>query len=100
MSSPRTVEFYQVQLANLANGKIAVSMSATTVDDTEQPELSSSDIGHYQAADVDDGGAQADVKQHPNQRSRQCFGPRPAHRRLAAQDAPAARQRSRRAKGA
>jgi hypothetical protein len=49
----KVFEFLHIELAPLANGKISVSVTATTVDD-EEPQLLNQEIATDQVATVDD----------------------------------------------
>ena len=56
----RSVEFFNIELAPLADGRVFVSMTATTVDDQE-PQLLTQEIVRDTAATIDD--ALAIIKQ-------------------------------------
>ena len=47
------VEFYTIQIAELADGRLGVTMTATTVDDTE-PQLLSQEVASDCVTSVDD----------------------------------------------
>jgi hypothetical protein len=49
----KVVEFLHIELASLANGKISVAVTATTIDDDE-PQLLNQEIATDQVATVDD----------------------------------------------
>ena len=49
----KAVEFYTIELAQLADGNMFVSMTATTVDD-EEPQLLSQEIASRQVPTLDD----------------------------------------------
>ena len=56
MSSPATlkaVEFFTIQLAQLSDGMIAISLTATTVDD-EEPQLLNQEIISDRVASIED----------------------------------------------
>ena len=48
----KAVEFYSIELAQLADGTFHVSITATTVDD-EEPQLLSQEIGSERVASID-----------------------------------------------
>jgi hypothetical protein len=52
-STRKAVEFYNIELAELADGTYHVSLTATTVDD-EEPQLLSQEIGSERVASIDD----------------------------------------------
>jgi hypothetical protein len=56
----RSVEFFNIELAPLADGRVFVSVTATTVDDQE-PQLLTQEIVRDTAATIDD--ALAIIKQ-------------------------------------
>lgn len=47
------IEFLRIELASMADGKVAVSMTATTVDE-EEPQLLDQEIARGLAATIDD----------------------------------------------
>ena len=49
----KAVEFYTIELAQLADGNVFVSMTATTVDE-EEPQLLSQEIASRQVPTLDD----------------------------------------------
>lgn len=49
----KTFEFYTIELAHLADGTMAVSMTATTVDG-EEPQLLNQEIASDRVATIDD----------------------------------------------
>ena len=49
----RSVEFYNIELATLADGRVYVSMMATTVDDQE-PQLLTQEIACESVATIED----------------------------------------------
>ena len=49
----RSVEFYNIELAPLANGRVYVAMLATTVDD-EEPQLLTQEIARDTVATIED----------------------------------------------
>ena len=57
MASPTTtlkaVEFFTIQLAQLSDGMIAISLTATTVDD-EEPQLLNQEIVSDRVASIED----------------------------------------------
>ena len=52
-ASLKAVEFFTIQLAQLSDGMIAVSLTATTVDEQE-PELLNQEIVSERAASIED----------------------------------------------
>jgi hypothetical protein len=52
-STRQAVEFYTIELAQLADGTIHVTLTATTVDD-EEPQLLSQEIVSERVASIDD----------------------------------------------
>ena len=60
-SAFRGIEFFRIELAPLQGGKIAVSLTATTVDE-EEPQLLDQEIARDQVATIDD--VLALIKQH------------------------------------
>ena len=48
----RAVEFYNIELAELADGSYAVSLTATTVDE-EEPQLLCQEIASERVASID-----------------------------------------------
>jgi hypothetical protein len=52
-STRRAVEFYSIELAQLADGTIHVSLTATTVDE-EEPQLLCQEIVSERAVSIDD----------------------------------------------
>ena len=65
----RSVEFYTIELAPLADGRVYVAMLATTVDDQE-PQLLTQEIAHATVATIED--ALAVIRQGV---ARACPGP-------------------------
>jgi hypothetical protein len=55
-SAIRSVEFFNVELAPLADGRVYVSLTATTVDD-EEPQLLTQEIARDTVATIDDAFA-------------------------------------------
>jgi len=49
----KAVEFYTIELAQLLDGRLFVSMTATTVDD-EEPQLLSQEIASERVGTIDD----------------------------------------------
>lgn len=49
----KVVEFYTIELAQLADGSFGISMIATSVDD-EEPQLLSQELMSGRAASIDD----------------------------------------------
>ena len=49
----RSIEFYNIELAPLADGRVYVSMLATTVDE-EEPQLLTQEIACESVATIDD----------------------------------------------
>lgn len=49
----RGVEFFRIELASLDDGKVSVSMTATTVDEDE-PQLLDQEIARGRATTIDD----------------------------------------------
>jgi len=52
-STRKAVEFYNIELAQLADGTFHVSVTATTVDE-EEPQLLSQEIASERVASIDD----------------------------------------------
>ena len=52
-STRKAVEFYNIELAQLADGTFHVSVTATTVDD-EEPQLLSQEIASERVISIDD----------------------------------------------
>ena len=52
-STRKAVEFYSIELAQLADGTFHVALTATTVDD-EEPQLLCQDIASERVASIDD----------------------------------------------
>jgi hypothetical protein len=52
METRKLVEFYTIELAQLADGTIHVSLTATTVDD-EEPQLLCQEIASERVASID-----------------------------------------------
>jgi hypothetical protein len=48
------VEFYTIELARLADGTLYLSMAATVVDNTDEPELTNLHIADQRVATIDD----------------------------------------------
>ena len=65
----RSIEFYNIELAPLADGSVYVSMLATTVDD-EEPQLLTQEIARDTVATIED--ALAVIRQGV---ARACHGP-------------------------
>jgi hypothetical protein len=49
----KAVEFYSIEIAELADGTFSVSMTATTVDE-EEPQLLNQQIASERVASIDD----------------------------------------------
>ncbi len=49
----KAIEFYSIELAQLADGTFHVSLTATTVDD-EEPQLLSQEMASERVASIDD----------------------------------------------
>jgi hypothetical protein len=49
----KSVEFFNIELAPLADGRVYVTVTATTVDDQE-PQLLTQEIVFHTAANIDD----------------------------------------------
>ena len=55
-SPPETmqVEFYTIELSRLSDGALYLSMAATVVDDTDEPQLINRNIADHRVATIDD----------------------------------------------
>ena len=51
---PAQVEFYTIELARLSDGALYLSMAATVVDNTDEPELTNLHIADHRVATIDD----------------------------------------------
>ena len=49
----RSVDFFRIELAPLADGKVSVAMTATTLDD-EAPQLLDQEVAHERIASIDE----------------------------------------------